>query len=260
MKRYLSLWLTMTARTTQIALYSRSGVILFTIGKFLRFGFFLIFLFLLTSRTESLAGFTVWQVMVFFITFTLIDFISQFLWREVYRFRQSIISGSFDYVLTKPISPLFRSLFGGSDVLDLVTLLPLLGFLIFVIFQMGNVGILDIILYLLLVANGVSIALSFHIFVLGLGIVTTEVDNAIWMFREISQLGRVPLQVYPKMVTFFFTYLLPVAAMIAIPTQALLGLLSIKGVLIAFGFSSMLLVGSMTFWRYALRQYASASS
>ena len=260
MNKYFSLWLTMTSRTTQVALYSRSGIVLFTIGKLMRFSFFIVFLFLLTSRTNSLAGYTVWQVMLFFVTFTIIDSISQFLWREVYRFRNYIISGNFDYLLTKPMAPLFRSLFGGSDILDLLTLIPLLGFMIYVLTQIGDVTIINVVLYILLIVNALVIALSFHIFVLGLGIVTTEVDNAMWMFREITQLGRVPIQVYPKAITFLFTYLLPVAAMIAIPTQALLGLVTPLGVLIAFMFSSGLLFGSYKFWLYALKQYSSASS
>jgi len=260
MNKYFNLWVTLTSRTTQIALYSRSGVLLFTLGKVIRFVFFVVFLFLLTSRTNTLAGYTVWQVMLFFVTFNIIDFISQFLWREVYRFRNYIISGNFDYYLTRPVSPLFLSLMGGSDVLDLITLIPLVGFLGFIMSQIGDIAFINIVLYVLLILNALLIVLSFHIFVLGLGIVTTEVDNAIWMFREITQLGRVPLQVYPRAITVVFTYLLPVAAMIAIPTHALLGLLTYQGVLIAFIFSSVLLWGSYSFWRYALKQYASASS
>ena len=260
MKKYINLWLILTSRTTQIALYSRSGAILFTLGKLMRFIFFVVFLFLLTSRTNTIAGYTIWEVMLFFVTFNIIDFISQFLWREVYRFRNYIISGSFDYYLIRPISPLFLSLFGGSDILDLLSLIPLLGFLGFILTQLGDVSIVNILLYTVLVINAVLIALSFHIFVLGLGIVTTEVDNAIWMFREITQLGRVPLQVYPRAITVVFTYLLPVAAMIAIPTHSLLGLLSFQGVMIAFLFSGVLLWGSFSFWQYALKQYASASS
>lgn len=259
-KHYVSLWITMTARTTQIALYSRSGILLFSIGKLVRFGFFVVFLLLLTSRTNTLAGYTVWQVMLFFITFTFLDSISQFLWREVYRFRQYIISGNFDYYLTKPISPLFRSLFGGSDILDLLTLVPLSFFLVYVLLQIGNITLVNVLLYILMLLNGLLIMLSFHIFVLGLGIVTTEVENAISMFREITQLGRFPLTVYPKTVSLAFTFVLPIAAMIAVPTEALLGIVSFQGIVLAFLFSGMFLFASLKFWQYALKKYASASS
>ena len=162
----------MTSHLSQVAFASRFGAVLFTFGKIIRFGFFLIFLSVIMSKTNSLGGFTIWQVILFFLTFNLIDTISQFLWRDVYRFRSYIISGSFDLILTKPISPLFRSLFGGSDILDLFTLLPLIAFLAFVLTKIGPIEITHIILYFFLIINGLLISLSFHIFVLSRGINT----------------------------------------------------------------------------------------
>jgi ABC-2 type transport system permease protein len=260
MKKYFYFWLQMTNHLTQVAFASRFGALFFIFGKIIRFLFFLLFLFVITSKTKSLAGYSLWQVILFFLTFNLIDTIAQFLWRDVYRFRSYIISGNFDLVLTKPISPLFRALFGGSDILDLVTFVPLVVFLVYTLLQTGGVTLVNLILYVLLVLNGLVIALSFHIFVLALGIITTEVDNAIWMFREITQLGRYPLRIFPKPLGIAFTYFLPVAAMITFPTHALLGLLTLQGVVVSFSFSSLLLVASLYFWREALKKYSSASS
>lgn len=260
MKKYLFLWFKVTGQLTQIAFASRLGVVLFTLGKIIRFVTFLFFLFLLVSRTKSLAGFSLWQVMMFFLTFNFIDIISQFLWRDVYRFRSYIISGSFDMILTKPISPLLRSLFGGSDILDLITLIPLIGFMVYAVGQLGDISAVQIALYIILVLNGLIIAMSLHILVLSLGVITTEVDNAIWFFRELTQLGRFPLRIYPRPVSWIFTYILPVAVLVTIPTEALLGVVSFGGVLIAFIFSSLFLWLSLRAWRGALKRYASASS
>jgi len=258
--RYLSLWLKITTQTTQVAFASRLGVALFTLGKVIRFVFFILFLFLLTSKTRTLGGYTIWEVLLFFLTFNVIDIIAQFLWREVYRFRTYIVSGSFDMVLTKPISPLLRVLFGGSDALDLITLVPLVIFMAYVATQIGDISIINVIVYILLIANGLIIALSFHIFVLALGVITTEVDNAIWIFREITQLGRFPLNIYPKAVGLIFTFVIPVAAMITIPTNSLMGILSPAGVIICICLSGIFLSLSLLSWKEALKRYASASS
>ena len=174
MKKYLFFWLKMTSHLSQVTFASRFGAVMFTLGKVIRFAFFLLFLFVITSKTNTLAGYTIWQVILFFLTFNLIDTIAQFLWRDVYRFRSYIISGSFDLILTKPISPLFRSLFGGSDLLDLLMLFPLLVFLGYVLTQIGPIDIVQVLLYKLLIINGLFIALSFHIFVLSLGIVLSK--------------------------------------------------------------------------------------
>src|SRR3989338_6451947 len=103
MKKYFTLWLITTGRATQVALASRLGAVLFTLGKILRFLFFLVFLILLVGRTQSLGGYSLWQVIFVFLTFNVVDILAQFFLREVYRFRTQIISGSFDYVLTKPM-------------------------------------------------------------------------------------------------------------------------------------------------------------
>ena len=108
MKKYMILWLITTGQGTQVALASRLGAVLFTLGKILRFFFFLIFLILLAGRTQGLAGYSLWQVIFVFLTFNVVDTLAQFFMREVYRFRSQIITGGFDYTLTKPISPLFR--------------------------------------------------------------------------------------------------------------------------------------------------------
>ncbi len=260
MKRYVALWFRVTIQTTQVAFASRLGVTLFTFGKIVRFITFVFFLFVITSKTNSLAGYTLWQIILFFLTFNIIDVISQFLWRDVYRFRSYIVTGNFDMILTKPISPLFRALFGGSDILDLITLIPLLLFLTYVISHLGNVNAINILLYIILIINGLTIALALHIFVLSLGVITTEVDNAIWMVREILQLGRFPVKVYPHPISFMFTYILPIAALVTIPSHALMGIISVEGVILCLFFSVLFLSLSMWCWRKALKGYASASS
>jgi len=250
----------MTSRITQIAFASRFGVIFFTLGKIIRFIFFLLFLVLLVEKTRSVAGYTLWEVILIFLTFNMVDIISQFLFREVYRFRSYIVSGSFDYLLTKPISPLLRSLFGGSDVLDLITLFPLIGFFIYTLSKLDGITILGVFLYVLLLTNALIIMLAFHIFVLGLGVLITEVDNAIWIFRELTALGRIPIAVYREPLSWVLTFIVPVGIMITFPVHAALGILSFQAIIVAFLISGILLLGSLYFWRYSLKQYASASS
>lgn len=259
-KRYYHIWWILTSQATQVAFSSKIGAALFIVGKLLRFAFFLFFLVLILSKTNTVAGYSLWQIVLFFATFNLIDILSQFFLREVYRFRSYVVSGNFDYLLTKPISPLLRSLFGGSDILDLFTLFAVVGFIVYVAFQLGTVTPLAVLIYIFLVLNGFLIAIAFHICVLALGVLTTEVDNAIWIFREITQLGRVPVEVYREPVGTLLTFVVPVAIMISFPAKALMGILSWQWVIWAMAFSGMLLLLSYQLWRFALKRYASASS
>ena len=250
----------MSARAAQISIVSRFGAVIFILGKLLRFLFFFFFLYLLASKTKVVANYSLWQVVFFFLSFNLVDTFTQFFLREVYRFRYYVLSGNFDYILTKPISPLFRSLFGGCDVLDIPLLVISLGFIIISAGKIGNISIFPALLYCLLILNACLIALSFHIFVLSIGVMTTEVDNTIMLYRDLTQMGRVPIDIYQQPVRSVLTFAIPVGIMMTFPTKALLGLLSWQVVAISIIISAIFLSGSLFLWKYSLTRYTSASS
>lgn len=260
MRRYFNIWLILTGIASQIAFQSRFGAGVFIMGKILRFLFFLLFLLLLSSKTNAIAGYSLWQIIVFFLTFNLIDTLAQFFLREVYRFRSYVVSGDFDYILTKPISPLFRSLFGGSDILDLSIIFLSLAFIIFSAGKIGDVSFLGVILYIVFIFNAFLIALAFHILVLAIGVLTTEVDNTIMLYRDITQMGRVPVDIYREPLRGILTFVVPVGIMMTFPAKVLMGLLSL-GTILASVFIGMLFVMlSLWFWRFSLKHYTSASS
>ena len=232
---------------------------LFLFGKILRFGFFAAFLFFLVRGADSLAGYSINQTIFFFLTFNVIDISAQFLFREVYRFRPLIISGDLDLVLVKPMNTLFRVLMGGADFIDLVTIPPLL----FAVVYLGgllNPSMLQVTYYVLLIINGLLIAAAFHIAVLSLGIITLEIDHTIMIYRDLTNLGRLPVDIYRQPLRGVLTYLIPVGVMITLPGKALMGLVTPFGVLASFALGLVVIFASLKFWKFALTRYTSASS
>lgn len=260
MRKYLKIWSLLTINSFSTALFSRLGAILFLLGKILRFLFFLGFLIVLVSQTKVLAGYTTYQVIFFFLTFNLIDSLAQLFFREVYRFRPKVVRGDFDLDLVKPFNPLFKALAGGADPLDLFMLLPYLGTLLFVANKLSINSALFIFLFLGLLFNSFLIATGFHILVLSLGILTTEVDHSIMIYRDLTQMGRIPIDIYQQPVRAILTFIVPVGIMMTFPAKALMGLLSVSGVIVSFIFGLGFFFFSLFIWRYSLTQYASASS
>ncbi len=260
MKRYVYLWWKLTSYASQVAFSSRLGALFFIIGKIVRFFLFLAFLILLGTKTNIIAGYSLNQMIIFFLTFNLIDTLPQFFFREVYRFRQYVVTGDFDYFLLRPLSPLFRSLFGGSDVFDLSILLLSVIFIIIVAIKLPAISLLQISMYVLLILNAFLIAMSLHIIILSLAIMTTEIDNALMLYRDLTQMGRIPIDVYKEPIRGILTFIIPVGIMITFPTKVLLGILSLPLVMVSYGVSLMLFGISILFWRHALKLYASASS
>lgn len=260
MKRYLKIWWIFTMGSFQIQMNIRWGLGLFLLAKVLRFATFIFFLVILLKQTKSLAGYNLDQIILFFLSFNLVDVLSQLTFREVYRFRPKVLSGTFDFYLIKPISPLFRSLFSGADILDFITLIPLIWAIIYFINKMHLTASSNLLIYLMMLSLGFLIATACHILVLSLGILTTEVDNAIMLYRDIVGLGRMPVDIYMEPVRSLLTFVIPVAVMMTFPAKALMGLLSFHFFFYAVIFTFLLLFLSLKSWNFALKKYSSASS
>lgn len=237
----------------------RRGFLLFVFAKTVRFFFFFGFLYFLLKGTKTLAGYDQNQVIFFFLTFNVVDIFAQFLFREVYRFRPLIVSGDFDLVLVKPVNPLFRALMGGADIIDLTTIIPLF-FAVFYVGKLLSPNSAQILLYSILLLNGIFIAMAFHIAVLALGIITLEIDHTILIYRDLKNLGRLPIDIYKQPLRGLLTFIIPIGMMITFPAKALMGLLAPSGALIAFIFAAVSVYLSLKFWSFALTKYTSASS
>lgn len=260
MKRYFRIWLKLAFSTFEDTFSSRLGAFLLLLGKLFRFVFFLSFLLIIGSRIHTIAKYSLLEMVLFYLTFQLVDILPQLFMREVYRFRSYVVSGDFDYILLRPISPLLRSLFGGSDILDIPLLCITVIGIIITAFHVRNISILSFILYIFLILNAFMIAVAFHILVLSLGVVTTEVDNAIMLYRDITQMGRVPVDIYQEPVRSVITFVVPVGIMMTIPAKILLGVLSFQFAILSLLISFLFLFVSVFIWKQALKNYSSASS
>lgn len=258
--RYFYLWKKLTMSSFLSYFTSRFAAALFLVGKSLRFIFFAVFLIVLLTNTRGLAGYTMLEAIFFYLTFNFLDTVTQLFFREVYRFRQLVVTGDFDLVLVKPFNPLFRALAGGADPMDLVMLVPYVGSLVYVAGRLGEVSLTQLAFYLLLLANGLLIAIAFHILVLALAVVTTEIDHAIMIYRDLTSMGRVPVDIYREPLRSILTFAIPIGIMVTFPAKAFLGLLSPQFILLSFALGSGFFVLSLKIWRYALSQYSSASS
>lgn len=256
MNNNFRIFLLFSKNAIRTSLQGRVGVVFFTLGKILRFVLTLLFLVFIFQRTRVLQGYSFEQAVLFYMVFTIIDTSAQILFREVYRFRWLVSSGSLDTVLLKPYHPFMRILIGGVDILDVFLLIPYLGYTFYLVFQIGTTP-MQLIGFGMLLINALWISTSFHIIVLAFGILSTEVDHSIMIYRDITSLGRFPLDIYKEPFKSIFTFVVPVGVMTAFPPQALFGLLSPIGYISAIMLSSILFLVAMKFWKYALEKYQS---
>jgi ABC-2 type transport system permease protein len=255
--KYWVIWKTTVFLSVQSTLENRLAVVFFTLGKLTRFTFFIGFIVLIGSRVPSVRGYNSEQIILFFLIFNLFDLFGQFFYRGIYFFREQVVSGELDFRLTKPINPLFQVLTRHTDILDL----PLIIVVVFSLFTYNfHLSLAQFIVVSTLFLCGFLLVSAIHICIAGLGIITTEVDNTIMIYRDLSNLARFPIDIYPQFVRGFLTYIIPVAIAYTVPAKSLLGLVGPATVLISVSITLIFMFISLRFWRFALTQYSSASS
>jgi ABC-2 type transport system permease protein len=238
---------------------NRHVFLVFLLGKTVRYISYFGFLYFLIKGTNGFLGYSQNQVLFFTATYVMVDTIAQFFFRSVYSFRPQIISGDFDLILVKPVNALFRVLLGGPDPIDLITIPPI----IFVVVWIGstlNPDMLHTIYYVLLVINGLLIAAAFHIAVLAFGIITLEVDHLIMVYRDLSSMGRFPIDIYKQPLKGILTFIVPIGIMVTLPAKALAGLVSPLGIILSILIGVFVFFVSLKFWNFAVTKYTSASS
>ncbi|MCL5965761.1 MAG: ABC-2 family transporter protein [Deltaproteobacteria bacterium] len=261
MARYLRIWKQLT-RCAFLAYGSNAiDAATYFLGKLVRFGFFLLLIHSLFDHTDNLGGYDRHEAILFFLTFNLTDVLAQAFLRGIYQLQGDIRLGKFDYVISKPVDPLFYSLARLTDILDIIFLVPIVLLIVVTVYQLkAALTVAAVAVYLLLVLLGMAIVLSLHIVSGALTVWTMETENLIWLYRESMTIGRFPPEIYSDVIRFIYTYIMPVIIIIAFPVKGMLGRLAAGDILLAFAAAMIFLAGSVVLWRASLKRYSSASS
>ncbi|MBI4261929.1 ABC-2 family transporter protein [Candidatus Uhrbacteria bacterium] len=235
---------------------------MYLVGKIIRMAFFFVFIFSIFRVAPEFAGYNFATGILIFVTYNFIDILSQtFFFRGLYHLQELVRRGTFDRALTYPISPLFYTAFRMPDPMDFISLVPVLMLLGWALTQFAQLLTpLAILLYILLVANGLLIAFALCTFLASLTFFTQEMEGVWWFYRYAVQVGRYPVEIFRSPFQFILTWVIPLGVMITFPSRALLGILSWQFVGGALVLSALLFYVALSFWRFALRRYSSASS
>jgi len=174
---------------------------------------------------------------------------------------EKIRSGSFDYVLLKPVDAqamVSASRYEPWKVFDLAGAIAIL---VYAFVQRGAPPRpADLALGVVLFGAGVLAAYALWILCAAAAFWVGRLDNLMYLLGAIFDTGRWPVQVFPGAWRFVFTFIIPIAVMTTYPAKALLGRLDASTAIATVGGALALLVVSRLVWRTAIRSYTSASS
>lgn len=261
LKPTLAAWLVLARNGLERQLLTRSSALLFVVGKLFNLVFSIVIIASIFRTVPVIAGYTIREALVFLLVYQLVDSTSQSLFRAVYMFRPALTRGDFDLDLLRPLPSFFRPLLAFPDFLDFPPILVTVFALGFVTWHYHiSVTPVSLMLFGFMFCNSLLLAFAFHLLTAAFAILTMEVDNVIWIYRNLTRAGRVPLEVYPTHFRLFLTIVVPIFILTNVPAKVFLGLLDF-GILLVIGLLTGLAVYlALRFWFWALGRYTSAGS
>ncbi|RIH87327.1 ABC-2 family transporter protein [Meiothermus luteus] len=175
------------------------------------------------------------------------------------RIVEHVQKGTLDFVLLKPIDSQFWLSCRSLSPWGLADLLIGLGLWVYAGLRLG-LGLLDYLLGLGFLLLAMLILYSLWFLIASSSIWFVKVTNAVEVLRALLEAGRFPVQAFPPVYRFVFTFVVPVAFLTTVPAEAVLGRLGPSSLALSVGLALGLLGLSRLFWRVALRNYTSASS
>jgi ABC-2 type transport system permease protein len=177
------------------------------------------------------------------------------------RLMEDVQEGTLDYALTKPEDSQVMVSVRQFAIWAVVDVLMGIIVLAWALVSIGNRSTLAsaLLFVVALILGAVMIYCVFLMFTT-LAFWFVRVWELMEMFQSLYQAGRWPVGIYPDWLRAGLTYLIPVAFAVTVPAEALTGRLTPQTILIAAGFTVVLMWVSRQVWMYGLRHYTSASS
>jgi ABC-2 type transport system permease protein len=205
------------------------------------------------SRPEVIALLGLFQVMT--------GIIETFLQPNMSRITNLVANGELDPVLLRPMSGQFYVMFRWISLANVFSIVA--GMLILVIgLNQANAspGMLDIASAGIVALCGLVLLTCFWSAMVYLVFWSTSVHSISMLFSDLWYIGGYPRSFFPGGIRFFLTFVFPVAFATTVPIEFLLGRAEPEQIGVAILAATIAVWLVRTWWRFAVRFYASASS
>ncbi len=234
-----------------------------TCGKIFRVLLVMVFFKTLVLRVPGIPQWNEAQLYILAATFYITDLIASILFHRnlLFHLPRIIRDGTFDRILTKPIPQLFHAAFNKIDVGDFLAFVPFMYFWIYIVQHFVlSVTFGSVALYVLLVVNAVVFIFALVLLLGSTSFWLNRGDGFGRLVDHATGAARFPFDIFPEKLKFVVFYILPVAVLATLPTQALLGFAQPLYILYSVGFTLILLAAALVVWNRGLHAYQSASS
>lgn len=215
------------------------------------------------AHVDNIRGWGHGEILVFVGTFSLINAINMTIYFfGVISIPEKIQTGELDLYLTKPVNPLLRITFEKINPGSI----PLLAFsACIIVCGVKEIGMsyswFHIMGYLFLVLLMTLLYYDMELLIRCFAFFVFSVNNLIKIEETAIELClKIPGIAFYGFYKFIFYCVLPYGIIATLPTQAMIGALSAKGLLFGVAVVCIFTFLALSFWSYGVHRYESASS
>jgi ABC-2 type transport system permease protein len=257
---YAALWRNSVTREMQF----KVNFLLWIVVEALWFGLQLGFMSVVYGHTESIAGWSRWQVVLLVgCSHFIQQLFTAFFLGNISDLSEHIRTGRLDFMLLLPVNTRFLISFRKVDLGAFVNAMSALAVVVWALRHLGHTpGLLEIAGFIGLCVAGLIIHYSLMFLLSSAAFWIVRAQGVVWGYYNLFNIARIPESAVPQgLFRRVFTLVLPMLLVSNVPAQTLLGTLrSPWHPLLLLGLSGVCFVVSEWVWRLSLRRYSSASA
>jgi ABC-2 type transport system permease protein len=264
MKRYAQIYGLMIRNSLIREMSFKANFLLWMLVEFLWFVGQMIFLEVLFSHVDALGDWSKWECVLLVGTHQITAQIFQgFFYVNLAELPDLIRTGRLDLTLLLPMDSQFAVSTRKFGLDNIVNAFVGVAIVTFSLWKLGVVPqVHQVALYVLAIALGVGIHYSIMFGLATVAMWIMRAQGLIYGYFNVFNIARYPDSVFRGAFKFIFSYLIPVILVANVPARTLARALDSPwaGLAQLAGAAIFVILATRTFWHFALRHYASASS
>jgi ABC-2 type transport system permease protein len=264
MRRYARLYVALIQNSVARDMQFKLNFILWIFVELLWFAMQLTFMSVLYLHTDSIAGWSKWQVVLLMGCSHFIQqvFTSIFL-SNITELGENVRTGRLDFMLLLPVNTRFLLSVRRVDLGALVNAATAVAVILYSLRQLDWIpSLIQCAGFLFFCGTGVLIHYSLTFLLACVAFWTIRAQGVVWGYYNLFNLARLPESAFPRgPFRAVFTFVIPMLLVANVPAKTLLGTMETwhSGILM-IAMSIICLVASECMWRWSVSRYTSASS
>jgi ABC-2 type transport system permease protein len=262
-RRYASLYAALWRNSVVREMMFKANFLLWIVVELLWFALQLTFMAVLYRHTDSIGGWSKWQVVALVGTSHFIQQIFQaFFLTNLTQLSELVRTGKLDFMLLLPVNTRFVISLRQVDLGGFVNAGTGLAVILYALVKMQFVpGVMQVVWFAVLCVAGVMVHYSLMFLLASVSFWTVKAQGIVWGYYSMFNIARMPDAAFRGAFKVIFTFALPMLLVSNVPARRLLGMTApAMDLLILVGLCLAALVVSEMVFRFSIRRYTSASS